>query len=123
MKLYKHESALDVRKVKGPIPPGTLIRVGGKREHVSYDIGTLWTWARGPEEHYLLQASHVRGEHRVHAVFWTRTIAGLTQQLVDHGMRMNELAVYTMLRTAGIIPVTWPEEPKKPKKPKRKARR
>lgn len=114
----------DVRKIVGPIPPGVLIRVGSSRNHVSYDIGTLWTWVRGPEEHYLLQASHVRGVHRVQAVFWTQTIASLTRDLVDHGMRTQDLAVYTMLRAAGIIPLTWSEKAKaKAKKPKRKARR
>ncbi len=73
-------------------------------------LGALWIWERSSKdlEVYVMQSSHEQHVHRVVAVTWHVTTARLLRDLLDTGMRMGDVGVYTMLREAGLAPVVWP---------------
>ena len=50
------------------------------------------------------------------AVFWTSVVANAVRNLIDAGMRSGDIAVYTMLREAGIIPIDWHKPARKKRK-------
>lgn len=101
--------AIAPAEIIGVARPGLLLRLSEKiaRDESSYQLGTLWVWSRKPTEHYLLQATHRKHVHCVHGVFWHQVIATSLRALIV-GNGTPELAVYTMLREAGIIPLpSW----------------
>lgn len=101
--------AVSPAEIIGVARPGLLLRLNEKiaRDESSYQLGTLWVWSRKPTEHYLLQATHQKHMHRVQGVFWHLAIATSLRALIV-GNGTPELAVYTMLREAGIIPLpSW----------------
>jgi len=96
---------------RGILPPGALVQLDAKtaratnaRDEGTYKTGTLWVWSRNDKQHYLMQASFWKHYHRVQAVFWHPTIAQCLRNLIA-GRGVPELAVYTMLREAGILPL------------------
>jgi hypothetical protein len=110
------------------VKPGVLLNLKGRdRDEANYKLGTLWVWTRNEQEHLLVQVSHRKHCHRVQAVFWTSVIANAVRKLIEDGMtpKAGGLAVYTMLREAGIAPLTQyrqPSPPKARKKPHKKPR-
>lgn len=98
----------------GVAPPGTLLCLKNRDpDEAHYKLGTLWVWSHADNVHYLVQTTHRKHCHRVHAVFWTAAIANVVRKLIEDGMRPGDLAVYTMLRESGIAPLTQFRQPRK----------
>lgn len=70
----------------------------------AHKLGTLWVWSRNHEEHILMQASHVKHVHRVHAIFWSAGAADTVRKHIESDMKSTSLLHYRTWRDAGIIP-------------------
>jgi hypothetical protein len=95
---------LDARE-RSPIRAGILLRLtpDDARDEDKHALGTLWVWSKH-DVHYLMQASHVKHVHRVHAQFWSITLANCLRAFIEDS-KGKPLAVYVMLREAGIVPL------------------
>ena len=74
------------------------------RDEASYELGTLWIWSRSETEHLLMQASHVKHVHRVHAIFWSAVAVDAVRKHIEDGFKNTSLATYRMWRDAGVLP-------------------
>lgn len=108
------------------IEPGMMLDMQYiDHEHHNCKTGALWVWQASPSQHFLLQASHAKDWHRVHAVFWTNTAARIVRTLLENGMKSKDLAIYRMLRDdVGLIPMNWGDDkPKRVRKPVKSRKR
>lgn len=100
----------------GCVGPGVLLNLRGRdKDEANYKLGTLWVWTRHEQEHLLVQVSHRKHCHRVQGVFWTSVVANAVRNLIEAGMRSGNIGVYTMLREAGVAPLTQYRQPTPPK--------